>query len=74
MDDQQTGGEPDPEVLEAFARQLFRSENPPDVLWDTALFERMGRSINGLKVADAETKAAYRARTLRALADTEPNA
>ena len=74
MDDQQTNEGLDPADLEALARQLFRSENPPDVLWDTALFERMGRSTDGIKVADEKTKAAYRARTRQALANAEPNA
>lgn len=64
--------EPDPAIVEAFAKQLFRSENPADVLWDTALFEQMGRSTDGLKVADEHTKAIYRARTREALLSSGP--
>jgi hypothetical protein len=74
MDDQQTGEQLEPEILEALARQLFRSENPPDVLWDTALFERMGRSTEGMKVVDHKTRESYRARTRQALADAAQNA
>ncbi len=64
--------EPSPEIVEAFAKQLFRSENPADMLWDTALFERMGRSTEGLKVADASLKDDYRRRAHEMLLDPKP--
>lgn len=54
-----TPEEPDAALVEGLAKQLFRAENPPDVLWDTTLFERMGRSTEGMTVADAETRDAY---------------
>ena len=57
-----TSEAPAPEIVEAFAKQLFRSENPPDHLWDTKLFDQMGRSTEGLNVADEALKDAYRGR------------
>lgn len=53
---------PDPELVEAFAKQLLRSENRPDLLWDTKLFERTGRSIEGLEVASDAANTDYRRR------------
>lgn len=57
-----TPEEPSPEMVEAFAKQLFRAENRPDLLWDTKLFEKMGRPTEGLEVAGEPVKDHYRRR------------
>jgi hypothetical protein len=57
-----TPEEPGPDMVEAFAKQLFRSESPPDLLWDTRLFEATGRSTEGLNVASEPVKDEYRRR------------
>lgn len=58
----ETPEEPSAEIVEAFAKQLFRSENAFDVLWDTKLFEQAGRSTEGMKVASPDEKDVYRLR------------
>ncbi|WP_020180454.1 hypothetical protein [Methylopila sp. M107] len=58
----ETPEEPSAEIVEAFAKQLFRSENPPGVLWDTKLFEQAGRPTEGLEVASEPVKDDYRRR------------
>lgn len=58
---------PDPDLAEGLAKQLFRSENPPDLLWDTRLFDRMGRSTEGLSVASEAVKDDYRRRATEML-------
>ncbi|MDR4307508.1 hypothetical protein IHQ68_12865 [Chelatococcus sambhunathii] len=72
MSDSGVTEEPSAEIVEAFAKQLFRSESAADVLWDTALFERMGRSTEGLKVADEALKDDYRRRAHEMLLDPKP--
>ena len=57
-----TPEEPSPELVEAMAKQLFRAENPPSLLWDTKLFEASGRSTEGFQVAADEARDAYRKR------------
>lgn len=57
-----TPEEPAPEMVEALAKQLFRAENPPSLLWDTKLFESSGRSTDGFEVASEATRDAYRKR------------
>lgn len=64
--------EPAAEMVEAFAKQLFRSENAPHLLWDTKLFEQTGRSTHGLRVADAAVKDEYRRRAHEMLLDPKP--
>ncbi|HEY0291834.1 MAG TPA: hypothetical protein VGC51_05785 [Hansschlegelia sp.] len=61
--------EPAPEMVEAFAKQLFRSENPPDLLWDTKIFESAGRSTEGLRVVDPAAKDEYLRRAHELLLD-----
>jgi hypothetical protein len=58
---------PDPVLVEAVAKQLFRAENPPHTLWDTKLHEQSGRSTEGLRTASTEVKDAYRTRAKDAL-------
>lgn len=65
--DQDIPEEPDAALVEGLAKQLFRAENPPDMLWDTALFERMGRSTEGFRVATQDLKDAYMKRAHEAL-------
>jgi hypothetical protein len=62
-----TPEEPDPQLVEAFAKQLFRQEHPPHLLWDAALFERAGRSLDGMEIADEAVKDDYRRRAHAAL-------
>lgn len=67
-----SGDVADPELVEAFAKQLFRTENPPGMLWDTKLFERTGRSVEGLSVASDATKHEYRRRANDMLLSQKP--
>lgn len=52
----------DPDLTEGLAKQMFRAESPPDLPWDTKLFDRMGRSTEGLSVASEPVKEDYRQR------------
>lgn len=63
--------EPDPDLVEAIAKQLFRAESPPDLLWDTRLFEEAGRSTEGLKVASDDVKDEFRRRAHETLIDRQ---
>jgi hypothetical protein len=53
-----------PEMVEAIAKQLFRVENPPSILWDDTLFVRAGLPTQGYQFATGEDRAAYRERAL----------
>lgn len=52
----------DSEMVEAIAKQLFRAENAPSLLWDAKLFERAGMSTDGFMFVSEDEKAAYRRR------------
>lgn len=57
-----------PEMVEAIAKQMFRAENPPSLLWDGVMFERAGLPTEGYLFASEDEKAAYRRRAEAALA------
>lgn len=59
--------EPTPEMIEAIAKQFFRAENPPSLLWDAALFVKAGLPTEGYLFVGEEKKAEYRRRAREAL-------
>lgn len=64
------GDEDTPEMVEAIAKQLFRAENPPSILWDDALFVRAGLPTEGYMFASEEKRNDYRERARSHLTDT----
>lgn len=56
-----------PEMVEAIAKQLFRAENPPSLLWDAKLFEQAGLPTEGYLFVSEDEKAAFRRRAREVL-------
>lgn len=61
--------EPSAEMVEAIAKQLFRAENPPSLLWDTTLFDRAGLSTEGYSFITPEVRTRYLERAHTVLLD-----
>ena len=58
-----------PEMVEAIAKQLFRAENPPSILWDDTLFVRAGLPTEGYLFASEEDRKTYRERAFAHFSD-----
>lgn len=56
-----------PEMIEAVAKQLFRAENPPSLLWDDKLFVQAGLPTEGYLFVGEDEKAAFRRRAREVL-------
>jgi hypothetical protein len=67
-----TPEEPAAELVEAFAKRLFRNESPPNAVWDLEILEQTGASLEHAAPATEEIKDAYRRRAHQILLDATP--